>query len=379
MQAMGPHAWQTMTSRHWMRKPAATDLIEADRKAYVRLIPTILEEGVEGGVEVDQGRRDRETMMLAVRFDAKKVLLDEVPVPAGQGDDVLVRVRGCGICGSDLTILDSGFPIAGIPGHEISGELEDGTPVAIEPIHPCGTCAPCVEGDYQVCHRGNEMIYGIGRDGGMAEFVRVPARCIVPLPRGVDPRTACLVEPLAVAVHGIRRAGLSGSSRVLVIGGGSIGLCAAAAATSAGAEVDLVARHPAQIESARKLGAQLVDSGAGGDYDVVLDCAGTETATEAACEALRPNGMLLMLAPGWGTIGLPGLVLAAKELEIKVSLMYGKSGAVRDVEVAALILGAREEVADALISHRFPLSQAVEAFETARDRRAGAIKVVLEP
>ena len=78
--------------------------------------------------------------MLAVRFDAHKVVLDDAEKPEGNG--VLVRVRACGICGSDLTILDSGFPIGGIPGHEISGELEDGTAVAIEPIDPCGSCAP---------------------------------------------------------------------------------------------------------------------------------------------------------------------------------------------------------------------------------------------
>jgi threonine dehydrogenase-like Zn-dependent dehydrogenase len=315
--------------------------------------------------------------MLAVRFDSQKVVLDEVPAPGG--DDVLVRIRACGICGSDLTILDSGFEIAGIPGHEISGELEDGTPVAIEPIHPCGACDYCQEGSYQVCENGNDMIYGIGRDGGMAELIRVPRRCLVSLPRELDPKSACLVEPLAVAVHGVRRAGLSGTSRALVIGGGSIGLCAAAAATSSGAEVDLIARHPAQIRSAKLLGANLVDSGAGGDYDVVLDCAGTESASETACEALRPNGKLLMLAPSWDKVVLPGLVIAAKELEFVVSLMYGRAGASRDVDVAASILGSREEIAEALISHRFPLAQAPTAFEAARDRSGGAIKVVLEP
>lgn len=317
--------------------------------------------------------------MLAVRFDSKKVRLEESPDP--KGDDVLVRVRGCGICGSDLTILDSGFPIFGIPGHEIAGELEDGTPVAIEPIHPCGECSPCTEGDYQVCRNGNDMIYGIGRDGGMAEYIRVPARCLVPLPRGVDPRTACLVEPLAVAVHGVRRANLTGSSKVLVIGGGSIGLCAATAATSAGAQVDIIARHPAQLASAKRIGATSVESTSvsGGDYDIVLDCAGTENASSDACNALRPNGLLLMLAPSWENVILPGMVVAAKELEFKVALMYGRSGSVRDVDAAALILSEREEVADALISHRFPLSAAPEAFEAARDRRGGAIKVVLEP
>lgn len=316
--------------------------------------------------------------MLAVKFESKQVVLHDKPAPSG--DDVLVRVRACGICGSDTTILDTGFPLAGTPGHEISGELEDGTPVAIEPIAPCGTCRYCLTGDTQVCTVGNDMIYGIGRDGGMAEALRVPARCLVPLPRGVDATTGFLVEPLAVAVHGVRRAGIDGSERVLVIGGGTIGLAAVAAATSAGAQVGLVARHAPQIEGGRRLGAEIVESGAGGDYDVVLDCAGTPSATKAACEAIRPNGTLLMLASSWDKFELPGLLVAAKELQIIVSTMYGRSGTMRDVDAAAGILGARGEVvAEALISHRFPLAEAAKAFEVSRDRQGGAIKVVLEP
>lgn len=317
--------------------------------------------------------------MLAVRFDSKNVLLGDAPKPTITGDEVLVRVRGCGICGSDLTILDSEFPIAGIPGHEIAGELEDGTPVAIEPIHPCGSCAPCEAGDYQVCRTGAESIYGISRNGGMAEYVSVPSRCLVPLPSGIDPRVACLVEPLAVAVHGVRRAGLGAGARALVIGGGSIGLATAAAATFAGAEVDLVARHPHQKRAATVLGAQVVESGAGADYRLVFDCAGSESASDAACNALGPNGLLLMLAPSWDKVILPGMVLAAKELEIKVSMMYGRSGSVRDVDTAARMLADRPEIGDVLISHRLPLSKAPEAFDTARDRSGGAIKVVLEP
>ncbi len=315
--------------------------------------------------------------MLAARFTEGRVTLEDVSPP--EGDDVLVRVRSCGICGSDLTILDSRMPIAGTPGHEIAGELEDGTPVAIEPIAPCGSCTPCRDGDYQVCRDGVDMIYGIGRSGGMAEWIRVAPRCLVPLPRGLDPRQACLVEPLAVAVHGVRRAGMKGSSRVLVIGGGSIGLCAAVAARAAGADVDLVARHPAQQAAATRLGARLVDSGQGGDYDVVFDCAGTESAGVAACEALRPNGRLLLLAPSWDRIVLPGLVAGAKELEIVISMMYGRAASMRDVDAASLILAADAEIGDALITDRFPLSQAPAAFERARDRKAGAIKVVIEP
>ena len=315
--------------------------------------------------------------MLAVKFDSKKVVLDEVPAPTGSG--VRVKIRACGICGSDVTMLDSGFEIFGIPGHEIAGELEDGTPVAIEPADSCGRCRYCLSGDQQVCTAGIEIIYGVGRNGGMAEEIIVPAKCLVPLPRGIDATTGFLVEPLAVAVHGVRRAGVDGSMRTLVVGGGAIGLSAVAAATSAHAEVDLVARHPAQIAAGRQLGAEIVDSGEGGDYDVVFDCAGTPSATAAACEALRPNGRLLMLASSWGNLEFPGLTVAAKELDIVVSTMYGRSGTTRDVDAAAAILGTREEVADALITHRFPLSKAPEAFEKSRDRKGGAIKIALEP
>lgn len=315
--------------------------------------------------------------MLAVRFDSKRIVVAEKPRPSGKG--VLVRVRGCGICGSDVAMLDSGFPVTGTPGHEISGELADGTPVAIEPIAPCGRCRYCGTGDYQVCVHGPAMVYGVGKDGGMAEEILVEPRCIVPLPRRVDATTGMLVEPLAVAVHGVRRARIDGSMRVLVVGGGAIGLSAVAAAMATRAQVALVARHPAQIAAGRLLGAEIVESGAGGDYDVVLECADSASAVATACEAIRPNGKLVMLASSWGTLELPGLVVAAKELDIVVSTMYGREGTVRDVEVAATILGEREEVAQAMISHRFPLAKAAEAFAMARDRKAGAIKVVIEP
>jgi 2-desacetyl-2-hydroxyethyl bacteriochlorophyllide A dehydrogenase len=315
--------------------------------------------------------------MLAVKFDSKKVLVEELPAPSGE--DVLVRVRACGICGSDITILDSEFPIYGIPGHEIAGELMDGTPVAIEPIDPCGRCRYCVEGNYQVCPSGADKIYGIGLHGGMAEQIRVPARCLVPLPRGLDARSGFLVEPLAVAMHGVRRARIEKSMRVLVVGAGTIGLCAAVAVNAAEAEVAVVARHAAQIEAGEKLGVEIVGGESRGEYDVVIDCAGSASATEMACESLRPNGTLLLLAPSWETIEIPGFVSIAKELEFVVSKMYGRVGSLRDIEAAAALLGAREEVSDALISHRFPLADASRAFETARDRKSGAIKVVLEP
>jgi len=312
--------------------------------------------------------------MRAVRFEQRAVRVVEADAPRGGG--VRVRVRACGICGSDLAMLDAGFPIAGIPGHEIAGELADGTPVAIEPVAPCGACEFCRSGDYQVCRAGIEIIYGVGRDGGMAEEIAVPERCLVALPRGLEPRHAPLIEPLAVAVHGLRRAGIRGGERVAVIGGGAIGLCAVAAASAAGCQVSLAARHARQREAGARLGAKEL---AGGEHDVAIDCAGNDASLAQCAEALRPNGRLLLLAAAWGPLAVPGFTLVAKELALTVSSMYGRSAQGRDIDAAAALLAAKPALGELLITHRFPLEAAADAFRTARDRKAGAIKVVLEP
>lgn len=312
--------------------------------------------------------------MRAVRWEGGAVRVVDAEPPRGAG--VRVRVSACGICGSDLAMLDAGFPIAGIPGHEIAGTLADGRAVAIEPVAPCGDCEPCRTGDYQVCRAGTEIIYGVGRDGGMAEEILVPERCLVALPAGLDARHAALVEPLAVAIHGLRRARLRGGERVAIVGGGAIGLCAVAAAVAAGCRVSLAARHVRQREAGARLGARL---SAPGEADVAIDCAGTSESLASCAESLRPNGTLLLLAAAWGPLALPGFVFVAKELALTVASMYGRSAQGRDVDAAAALLAARPAIGEQLITHRFPLEAAVEAFRTARDRKSGAIKVLLEP
>jgi len=312
--------------------------------------------------------------MRAVRYESGAVRVVEAETPRGEG--VRVRVSACGICGSDLAMLDGGFPVTGIPGHEIAGSLADGTDVAIEPVAPCGACEFCRTGDYQVCRAGIEIIYGVGRDGGMAEEILVPARCLVRLPAGLDPRHAALVESLAGAVHGLRRAGIRGGERIAVIGGGAIGLCAVAAAVAAGCEVSLAARHDRQREAGVRLGAKPLGAS---DAAVAIDCAGTTESLAQCAESLRPNGLLLLLAAAWGPLALPGFTFVAKELALTVASMYGRSAQGRDIDAAAALLAAKPAIGELLITHRFPLEAAAEAFRTARDRKAGAIKVVLEP
>jgi len=301
--------------------------------------------------------------------------IDVVDVPAPSGDGVKVRIRSAGICGSDLHMLEHGFHPGVTLGHELAGELADGTPVAIEPLVPCGACELCAVGDYNLCRSAPSMIVGIMRDGGMAEELLVPARCLVPLAAGVGARDACLVEPLAVCVHGLRKVGLHGGQRVAVVGGGSIGLLAVAAARAAGAEVGLVARHDAQSAAGERLGARRVE----GEYDVVIECAGTESALQTCAELAKPGAALLLLSSYWEGLNLPGFMMMLKELRVQPSSMYGRHAAGRDVDGAAALLAAAPELPKTVITHRLPIDAAPEAFRIARDRKAGAIKVVLEP
>jgi threonine dehydrogenase-like Zn-dependent dehydrogenase len=311
--------------------------------------------------------------MRAVRSVDRAAAVADVSRPAGEG--VRVAIRSAGICGSDLHLLTSDFPLPFVLGHEMAGELSDGTAVAIEPLVPCGHCDRCQLGEYNLCRSGMSMLLGVGRDGGMCEEIVVPERCLVPLARGVSVQDACLVEPLAVAIHGLRQAGITGGMRVAMIGGGTIGLCAVAAAVAAEAEVGLEARHESQRAAGERLGARTV----AGEYDLVVDCAGTPSALERAVDLCRPGGTLLLLGTYWDGMSLPGIALCIKELRILPSSLYARAGVGRDVDLAAALLATRPEIPRALITHRFPLDAASEAFETARGRATGAIKVVLEP
>lgn len=298
-----------------------------------------------------------------------------VDVPEPTGDGVLVTVASAGICGSDLHLLS--FSLPATFGHEFAGTLADGTPVAVEPIDPCHVCDACIDGNTQLCVRGPSMAFGVGRDGGMAEKVLVPTSSIARLPVGVEASNGCLVEPLAVGVHGVRRGNIRGSHRVAVIGGGTIGQTALVVAQQTGAKVDLSARHDRQIEAATRLGAGSLD---GNGYDVVIEAAGTASALAEAADRCRPGGTIVLLGSYWdGTVEMPGMAIGMKELTLVPAVMYGRSGPSRDVDVAATILAQRPELSDIIVTHRFPLDAAAEAFAVAADRSAGAIKVVLEP
>jgi len=297
----------------------------------------------------------------------------EPTVPAHATDPVRVRVRSCGICGSDLHLAAWNLPVT--LGHEFAGVLDDGTAVAVQPNVWCGECDRCLAGETNLCRTGLTRLHGVSVDGGLADEVIVDRSCLVPLPTGVGAEIGALVEPLAVAGHAVRRVELEPGARILVIGGGSIGLALVGVAQANAVDVDLSARYPHQREAGERLGARLVVAD---EYDVVVDAAGSQASLDDAVTRVRPGGTVVVAATYWDPVSF-GTDLLGKEVHVVPAAMYGHDHGVREFDLAAELLAARPELADVLVSHRFALDDAAEAFRVSGDRASGAIKVVLGP
>lgn len=309
--------------------------------------------------------------MKAIQVIDRQPQLIDTPVP---GDDkVRVRVVSSSICGSDLHLIANGWAEGMIPGHEFAGYAPDGRAVAVEPVMACGDCHSCRDGYLAHCASGPEFI-GVSSPGGMAEYVAVPADSLVPLPTGLDVANAALVEPLAVAFHGLDQGRVREGERVLVIGAGAIGLATAAALASRGLAFDITARHPHQQRAARGFGGRLQ---AGEGYDVVIDAVGTGESLAEGVNRLRARGRLVMLGTLWDSAVLP-MNWTMKEIALIPAMTYRSRVAGRTFEEAARALLERRDIAPALITHRFPLDGVREAFAAAADRASGAIKVCFD-
>jgi len=333
---------------------------------------------------------------------AGAIELREVPSPEPRAGEVLVRVRACGICGSDLHWFSGGLPPPAVcPGHEIAGEVaacgpgvrepRPGDRVAVEPIVACRTCRDCQAGNPQRCPR--LRILGIHLPGGLAEAVIAPAGALFRLPGSLDWAQGALAEPTAVCVHAMRLSGVASGERVLILGSGTIGLLAVLAARAAGAsDVVISARHPHQAATAQRLGATRVfianEDGAreraayaaehpidyvvetvGGRADTVIDAVGS----------VRPGGTVVVLGVFATPPALPALPLIIKEVRIVGSMLYDRTEGRADFEVAVDLLEHRRDAIAPLITHRMELDAAHSAFVTAADKRGGAIKVAVLP
>lgn len=306
------------------------------------------------------------------------VVVRELPElePDAPGAGVRMRVTSIGICSTDLWVMEQG-PSPFVVGHEFAGYLDDGTLATAYPLMRCQDCDQCARGAFNRCRRVFEGSLGLGAHGGMCDELLVDADTVLALPSGLRPEDAGLVEPFAVAVHALERIEPGFGLRIAVVGGGPVGLTLAALARHAGHDTGISARHPHQIAAAERLG---LTTAVGGEYDVVVDAAGTGSALNRAAELLAPGATLLLLGiyPPAG-ITFPALPLMMKEARVITSTAYCFNSERNDFATAAAFLAANPGVVEAIVTHRYPLADAAAAFASARDRAGGTIKVLVDP
>jgi 2-desacetyl-2-hydroxyethyl bacteriochlorophyllide A dehydrogenase len=286
-------------------------------------------------------------------------------------------------------------------GHEMSGEvaevgpgvddLHPGDRVCVEPLLVCGRCQYCRSGEYQLCR--TRQLVGAPLQGGFARYVQVPAYCVYGLPDAVDLEVGSLIEPLAVAVHGLRLAGLSVGDRVLVLGAGTIGLMAVAAAREMGAaSVAASGRHSHQRAAALALGAEtavedseealraLSGSVWESPFDLVVEAVGghADTLSQAVTLA-RYGGRVVVLGLFTQPSTLNAMAVMLKEMRLIGAMTYGRAGTRSDFALALDIAARRASTLRSLVTHRFPLHRTAEAFETAADKTTGSLKVSVIP
>lgn len=310
--------------------------------------------------------------MRAVRSAPPGVEVVDVDEPEGEGE--LVRIRSASICASDFSYI--GWGSRQILGHELAGVTESGTAVAVEAIFGCGACEQCASGHFNRCAQLEGL--GLTAPGGMSTWFRVPRRALVPLPDGLSVTDACIVEPASVAWHGCRIGGVGPDTRVAVVGAGAIGLLAGVAAQSLGAaEVAVEARHRHQSEAAERLGL----GGTSGLYDVVIEAGGSESSLHRCVELARPGGTMVVVGVHDAGVAWPHQGAFTKELVTAPALGYCASpeGDRREFDEAAAMLASRPDIVDVLITHRFSLEDAGEAFRVAGDKSTGARRVVVHP
>jgi 2-desacetyl-2-hydroxyethyl bacteriochlorophyllide A dehydrogenase len=311
--------------------------------------------------------------MKAVRGAEDGVVVDEIDEPPGAGE--LLDMRSTSVCASDLLYLR--FGSCKILGHELAGVREDGSAVVVEALYGCMECDQCLRGTYNLCPTHGQRALGVTADGGMAEQFRAPTARLVSVPPGLDVRDASIVEPASVSWHALRLADTGPGKRTAVVGAGALGLLAVAGARRMGAAaVALEARHPHQLEAGERLGAR---AGTEGLYDVVVEAAGTTESLARAVDLVAPHGTIVVLGVHLGTVELSWMPLFHREARIIPSLGYCRHEGGREMDDAAAMLAEDPDIVKTLITHRFPLEDAAEAFRVADDRASGAIRVVIEP
>ncbi len=346
-------------------------------------------------------------MRAAVTRDWNVIGVEQVPVPALEPGEVLVRVGACGICGTDLKILAGVYKglwppaLPFIQGHEWAGTvaalgvgvdgLQVGDRVAAENHKGCGTCENCRRGRYNLCESassGNSghRIYGHTAQGAFAEYAARPVGLLHKLPDVISFEEASLINQGALGLHALHRCGTEAGDVVAVIGLGLIGLVTLQLARAFGAARVIAVGYGARLELARGLGADdLVDITAGDPVetirsltrgrgvDCVFECAGTSPAIVTALNSVKRGGRIALIGL---TGNMPAELNTDKLVLDEIDVFGVRSSPNAYPELIDLIAAGKVDVGK-LVSRIYPLDQIGEAFEVFRKREGGAVRIVI--
>jgi 2-desacetyl-2-hydroxyethyl bacteriochlorophyllide A dehydrogenase len=315
--------------------------------------------------------------------------VQEVPDPSPGPLDVVVAVRGCGICGTDKHILDEGLPTATyplIPGHEPWGEVVDAGPgtslvrvgdiVAVDPSLHCGACAECRRGRGNLCERWGAI--GGTRPGAWADFVLAPERNAYVLPAGYPLGCASLIEPVACAVRGLKRLAAEPGRSCLIVGGGTMGILLGILLEIEGCEpVTVVEANAARRAfAAQATGLHVIGPGDLGDLtaNFVIDATGVPSAIEDAVGRVAPGGtfMVFGVASPEARVSISPFFIYQREITV-----VGSMAILHSFQPAVELVAAYAGRFEPLLTHAFDLSRFATAIATLS--QGDAIKVTIQP
>jgi len=338
-------------------------------------------------------------MIQQVMMQPGKIIFREIPVPEVAEHQILVKVQMIGICGSDIHVYHGEHPFTSYPvtqGHEASCEVVAlgsgvsgffvGQKVTIEPQVYCGRCHPCTHGKYNLCEELKVM--GFQTTGVASTYFAVDASKVTPLPQEMSYEEGAMIEPLAVAVHGVRRAGDVNGKKVVVIGAGPIGNLVAQVAKGMGAaQVMITDVSDYRLELAKNCGVDFAVNTRNEEFgaamvrclgpdkaDVIYDCAGNNTTMNQAILCARKGSTIILVAVFAGMATVDLAVLNDHELDLNTTMMYRHEDYVTAIE---MVSNGKIRLKP-LMSRVFPFGRYKQAYEFIEANRETSMKILID-
>ena len=341
----------------------------------------------------------KDTMIQQVMTTPGKITFRDVPVPKVGPDQVLVKIKKIGVCGSDIHVYHGSHPYTSYPvtqGHEVSGQivalgeyvkdLKIGQKVIIEPQVFCGRCYPCLHGKYNLCEKLKVM--GFQTTGTASEFFAVDSSKITPIPEEMTYSEGAMMEPLAVTVHAAKRFPDLKGAKAVVLGCGPIGILLIQSLKALGAkEVFATDISDGRLALAKELGADYVVNTMKEDYakalveafgpdkaDVIYECAGTDITMDQAIQNARKGSTIILVAVFGKKANVDLAKLNDSELDLNTSMMYRHEDfvdAIRFVNEGKIKLKP-------LQSAKFAFADYNKAYEYIDNNRESTMKVLID-